>query len=122
MSAGDGWLARAARAWRERILEHFCLIGRRTWERDACEAVDCESLGLTQMAVGETGTVTCLVDPASPESRRLAALGVLPGARLGIEQRRPVYVVRIGHGQVALDREMARCVRLRREGNLAKSS
>lgn len=115
MIGGDGGLLQAARAWRDRILERFCLTGRRTWEREACGSIECESVPLTGLDTGEGGTVTCLADPGSPEARRLASLGLLPGTRVGLEQRRPVFVLRIGHGQVAMDEEMARCVRVRRE-------
>ncbi|HCJ10648.1 MAG TPA: ferrous iron transport protein A, partial [Clostridiales bacterium] len=45
--------------------------------------------------------------PDPDSSRRLFALGLVPGARLTLVQCFPAYVVKAGETTVALDREMA---------------
>jgi DtxR family transcriptional regulator, Mn-dependent transcriptional regulator len=81
---------------------------------ESCAALDCDSVCLTELAPGEAGSVTCLQDPGSAASCRLAAMGVLPGAELRIVQRYPARVFRIGHAQFAVDEAMARHVRVHR--------
>ena len=44
---------------------------------------------------------------------RLAALGILPGARLRLIQNRAAYIAVIEHDQVAFDVRVARCVWVR---------
>lgn len=39
--------------------------------------------------------------------RKLAVFGVLPGVELEVLQVRPTYVLRIGHTELALDKEIA---------------
>jgi Fe2+ transport system protein FeoA len=59
--------------------------------------------------------VSCLVDPGSAVAIRLASAGVLPGTEVRLLQRRPVYVIRLGFAELALDRETAAHIRVRRE-------
>lgn len=39
--------------------------------------------------------------------RKLAVFGVLPGVELEVLQVRPTYVLRIGHTELALDKDIA---------------
>lgn len=39
---------------------------------------------------------------------RLAALGIAPGREIGVQRRRPSFVVRVGETDVALDRDIVR--------------
>jgi Fe2+ transport system protein FeoA len=47
---------------------------------------------------------------------RLAGVGVLPGTEIRLLQRRPAYVIRLGFSDLALDRETAAHIRVRRDG------
>ncbi|MDH3497452.1 MAG: ferrous iron transport protein A [Gemmatimonadota bacterium] len=76
---------------------------------------DCDSVSLVDLAVRERARVSCLEDPGSAASIRLASAGVLPGTTVRLVQRRPVFVLRMGFSELALDREAASRVRVRRE-------
>ncbi|CAN5782058.1 hypothetical protein BH23GEM9_BH23GEM9_28340 [soil metagenome] len=89
-----------------------CAAGAPVPSRDFCAALDCDSLCLTQLKVGERGCVSCLQSPASPSACKLATMGVLPGAELRVVQRYPAYVFSIGHTEFAVDEEMAQHVRV----------
>ncbi|HKJ92374.1 MAG TPA: FeoA family protein [Longimicrobiales bacterium] len=77
-----------------------------------CAHAECDSLPLTALRPGDAGTVSCLGDPGSARTYKLAALGVLPGTRIVLLQRHPVYVFRMGYTDLALDAELARRVRV----------
>ncbi len=74
---------------------------------------DCDSVLLTELAEGLGARVTCLEAPASATAVRLASAGVLPGTAVHLLQRRPVYVIRIGFSELAIDRESAGHIRVR---------
>jgi DtxR family Mn-dependent transcriptional regulator len=80
-----------------------------------CTNADCESEPLTTLRPGESATVTCLRDPASPRTYKLAALGILPGTRIVLLQRYPAYVFRMGYTEMALDAELAARIRVERD-------
>lgn len=97
-----------------RVWSTSCAAGAPVPTEDMCAALDCDSVCLTELGTGEVGSVTCLQDPASAASCKLAAMGVLPGADLRVIQRYPAYVFRIGHAEFAVDEAMARHVRVHR--------
>ena len=99
---------------------------RRNWSADAAECPDgvpvhasngrcddCDSTLLTALAPGDEATVACLEAEGSALAK-LAALGILPGARLRLVQRYPAFVFRLGFGEVAVDSTLAALVRVRR--------
>lgn len=92
-----------------------CPAGAPVPAPERCAAVDCDSIRLTSLGEGEGGRVTCLEDPGSTEARKLATLGILPGADLVLLQRSPAFVFRTGHTEIALDAGLAARVRVRRE-------
>jgi Fe2+ transport system protein FeoA len=72
-------------------------------------------VGLLELGENETARVSCLVDPAAATAVRLASAGVLPGAEVTLVQRWPAFVLRIGYAELAMDRETAGLIRVRRE-------
>jgi Fe2+ transport system protein FeoA len=92
-----------------------CEAGAPVPEPGGCRNVDCDSVRLTAVGRGGRGTVSCLEEPWTPEAAKLAALGLLPGVRVRVLQRRPVYVVRIGRTEIALDETLASRIRLHPE-------
>ena len=56
--------------------------------------------------------------PGPQQGRRnlsqLTSLGIFPGEEITLLQRSPVYVIRIGGTTLALDEDMAACIRVRR--------
>ena len=52
--------------------------------------------------------VVSLLPADKSQLRKLTAFGVLPGAEIELLQTSPVYVLRIGYTQIALDYEIAK--------------
>jgi DtxR family Mn-dependent transcriptional regulator len=77
---------------------------------------DCDAVSLTDLREGESARVSCLQHPEHPAAIRLASAGVLPGAELQLVQRWPAFVFRLGYAELAVDRETAAHIRVRREG------
>ena len=92
-----------------------CLEGKRVPHSPTCDP-DCDAVALGELQVGERGTISCLDDPGGIHARKLAAMGILPGTAVELTQRSPVFVLRIGYSDFALDRDLAQRVRVRREG------
>lgn len=90
-----------------------CPSGVPVPEAHRCAAVDCESVPLTSLSVGERGCITCLQDPGAASARTAAALGALPGIELELVQRFPAFVFRIGYAEVAVDTKLAESIRVR---------
>jgi Fe2+ transport system protein FeoA len=77
---------------------------------------DCDAVALTELSEEEVARVSCLLDPGGVVALRLAGVGVLPGTEIRLLQRRPAYVIRLGFSDLALDRETAAHIRVRRDG------
>ena len=77
-----------------------------------CSHLHCGSVPLPELRRGARGAVTCLEEPWSAESAKLASLGILPGVRLRVVQRSPVWVLKLGRTEIAVDRELASRVRV----------
>ena len=63
---------------------------------------------LTEMVIGQEGTVPSLAEGKPGVRKKLAALGLLPGTRLQLLQRFPSYLIQAGRTQIVLDAELAR--------------
>jgi len=64
-------------------------------------------LTLAQLKVGDRVRVATINIADKRHLRKLAVFGVLPGVELEILQVRPTYVLRIGHTELALDKDIA---------------
>ena len=71
-----------------------------------------DTLPLTALRVGEAGTVCELRLHDHTIAQKLLALGVVPGVRVRVVQRFPVYVLQIGYTQIAIDHHLAKAVRV----------
>jgi DtxR family Mn-dependent transcriptional regulator len=71
---------------------------------------------LESLSLGEKGTVTYITPRERGRLRRLAGLGLVPGATLRLSQRRPSLVVELGETTVALDETVASEIFVRRAG------
>jgi len=63
---------------------------------------------LTELIVGQAGTVASLAQDRPGTRKKLAALGLLPGTRVRLLQRFPSYLIQAGRTQIVLDAELAR--------------
>ncbi|MEJ2502774.1 MAG: FeoA family protein [Gemmatimonadota bacterium] len=83
---------------------------------EGCSHLHCSSVRLDSLRRGDRGAVSCLEEPWSAQSAKLAALGVLPGVRLRVIQRSPVWVLRLGRTEIALDADLAGRIRVVHDG------
>lgn len=90
-----------------------CAAGEPVPDGARCRAVDCPTVRLTELREGELAAVTCLDAPGGASARKLSALGLLPGTDVELVQSFPVWVVRSGYAEIALDRTLADHVRVR---------
>jgi Fe2+ transport system protein FeoA len=89
-----------------------CAAGAPVPDAESCAALECDTVCLTQVRAGQACSVSCLQNPGSPQACRLAAMGVLPGVDLTVVQDGRACVFRIGHAEIAVDRDMARHIRV----------
>jgi Fe2+ transport system protein FeoA len=68
---------------------------------------------LDAMAAGEEGSVDAFESPEAPDAQRLQTLGVVPGARLRLEQTRPAFVVTVEENVVAMEASLAHGIFIR---------
>jgi len=73
-------------------------------------------LPLCELSPGDRGRVAYLRTGNSQRLQKLLALGILPGVEVEMLQRFPSFVFRIGHSQMAVDREMAEGIQIRLKG------
>lgn len=71
---------------------------------------------LENLSLGEEGTVTYITGTEKSRLHRLAGLGLVPGATLRLQQRRPSLVVEVGETVLALDETVAGEIFVRRAG------
>jgi len=62
---------------------------------------------LDRLAVGDQGRIAYIVPRDAERLVRLSDLGVIPGATIRLRQKRPAIVIGIGETTLALDREIA---------------
>jgi len=67
---------------------------------------------LSDFQIGERGRVA-YIHHRHQSLERLASLGLLPGASVRLEQRRPSFVVSVGESEIALDAATARQIYVR---------
>ncbi len=70
-------------------------------------------LPLCELSQGDRGRVAYLRTGNSQRLQKLLTLGILPGVAVEMVQRFPTFVFRIGHSQIAVDREMAEGIQIR---------
>jgi DtxR family Mn-dependent transcriptional regulator len=70
-------------------------------------------LPLSELAAGEKGRVAYLRTEHSRRLQKLLTLGILPGVEIKLLRRFPSFVLRMGHCELAIDREMAEGIQVR---------
>ncbi|MFP4623205.1 MAG: FeoA family protein [Gemmatimonadota bacterium] len=89
-----------------------CEAGPPVPEVDGCHGVHCHSVRVTDLPRGGRASVSCLEEPWTAASAKLAGLGILPGVRLRVVQRSPAWVLKVGRTELALDTELAHRIRV----------
>ena len=101
------------RGWSGLPWRAACEAGAPIADRGGCHDRHCDSVRLSSLRPGDTAMVTCLEEPWTAASAKLAGLGILPGVRLRLVQRFPVYTFRLGRTELAVDRDLADRIRVR---------
>jgi DtxR family Mn-dependent transcriptional regulator len=70
---------------------------------------------LPDLRIGESGTIVFIVPSTQGSLERVASLGVIPGRAVRLVQKRPSVVFEADRTTVAVDREMAQGIYVRRE-------
>ena len=68
---------------------------------------------LTELQVGEDARIVFISSKYHARLDRLSSLGIIPGSVLRLHQKQPTYVIKTGETELALDRELAKeiCVK-----------
>jgi DtxR family Mn-dependent transcriptional regulator/ferrous iron transport protein A len=69
-----------------------------------------DKLSITALKPGDKVKVFALNAINKQYFRKLAVFGMLPGTEVEVLQVKPVYVLRIGHTDLAIDREIAQSI------------
>ncbi len=87
---------------------------RRHWKHQARPGMHCFTLA--DSPPGCYLRVVGFLEAISPEQKdRLCAYGIVPGHCVFVLQHHPVTIVRIDHTELALERELARLVKVETE-------
>lgn len=73
-------------------------------------------LPLCELSPGDRGRVAYLRTGESQRLQKLLTLGILPIVEVEMLQRFPSFVFRVGHSEMAVDREMAEGIHIRLKG------
>jgi DtxR family Mn-dependent transcriptional regulator len=71
---------------------------------------------LRELGIGQSGTISLLGTQRRGRLERLGALGLVPGVRLRLIQKRPAYVIQVGETEVAIDDDVASEIYVRSGG------
>jgi DtxR family Mn-dependent transcriptional regulator len=71
---------------------------------------------LDHWAVGERGRISMISSRSPDRLRRLGTLGIHPGAEIRLRQKRPAFVIEVGETTLALERELATEIFVKRIG------
>lgn len=69
-------------------------------------------VSLTEAPVGRALTVVAIAGGDPARLARLSGLGIVPGARLRVHQRRPAFVIQADESYLALERDIAALIRV----------
>lgn len=98
----------------------FCPHGRPIPRGNCCDRFRREIqpliIPLSDLKVGEKGTITFMTPKYLSGLQQLSALGIIPGTLIRLYQRHPSFVIEIGETTIAIDREIADNIYVRRHG------
>lgn len=63
---------------------------------------------LTELSLGDEARIVFISSKYHARLDRLSSLGIVPGGTLRLHQKQPAYLIRIGETDLALDRELAK--------------
>ena len=74
--------------------------------------VGAQLLTLADLRAGESAQIDCVECEHAARCERLSAYGLVEGQTITLVQKSPAFVIRVDETELALDEEVARCVRI----------
>lgn len=65
---------------------------------------------LTDLKSGQKGEIAGIHTKNHEKLKKMMAMGILPGIKIGLIQTFPSYVFQVGQSQFATDKEIAECI------------
>lgn len=102
------------------ILGHppTCPHGKRIPPGDCCKSSRRELspivIPLNELAVGSTAKIVFITAPHHQRLSRLVNLGVIPGGKIVLHQKKPSYLLKLGSTEIAIDEAIASEIHVRR--------
>lgn len=72
-----------------------------------------QTVPLSRLAKGQKGRIEHLLPPKEKDLQKYLILGLIPGEKIVVLHHTPLYVVQVGHTQIALDHEGAGAIYVR---------
>jgi DtxR family Mn-dependent transcriptional regulator len=69
---------------------------------------------LNSLGIGEKGLVAYIITADHPHLHKLLSLGIVPGTEIQLHQKAPTYVIKVKETQIALDKDVAGQIYVRR--------
>jgi DtxR family Mn-dependent transcriptional regulator len=69
---------------------------------------------LSSLPVGDKGLVAYIVTADHPHLHKLLSLGIVPGTEVKLHQKAPTYIIKVKETQIALDKDVAGQIYIRR--------
>lgn len=87
------------------------MVLRKSGKRNRTDEIT-ETMTLADLRPGQTARVVAIATEESGRMLKLAALGLVPGCTIRLQQRRPAYVIWVGETLLSLAREVAADIRV----------
>jgi DtxR family Mn-dependent transcriptional regulator len=95
-----------------------CPHGKRIPPGECCKAsrrqVAPIVIPLNELPVGQEAKIVFITTPHHQRLSRLVNLGVVPGGRFSLHQKRPSYLLKLGSTEIAIDDSIAREIYVRK--------
>ena len=95
----------------------LCPHGNSIPKGECCKAVKRKHesiiLPLSELKKGQSGKIAYIHTADKGLLKKIMAMGALPGSSIGLTQRFPSYVFKIGHSQFAIDKSLAESIKVR---------
>jgi DtxR family Mn-dependent transcriptional regulator len=108
------------------ILDPTCPHGKKIPPGRCCKASRRQVMPivipLTELPVSSDAKIVFITTPHHRRFGRLVNLGVVPGGKITLLQKKPSYLMKIGSTEVAIDSDIASEIYVRRIGNEAPAA
>lgn len=72
---------------------------------------------LDKFSPGESGRVSYILTSTNPQMHKLMSFGIAPGVKITVHQVSPSYVIQIGETQLAIEKNIAKNIYLRKSSS-----